>query len=61
VRLVIFANDGRTLWEDQIKNEASKVRVQGVNEWPACKSMKLASQITGVKDIHVRIHIWNIL
>jgi hypothetical protein len=49
VRLVIFANDGRKLWEDQVKDEASKVRVQGVNEWPACKSMKLSPQITGCK------------
>jgi hypothetical protein len=37
------------LWVNQVKEEASKVQVQCVNEWSACKSMKLALQMMGCK------------
>jgi hypothetical protein len=42
VRRKVVVNEGRKLWMDRVNGKVSKVRVQGVNEWLACKYMKLA-------------------
>jgi hypothetical protein len=49
VCLRIFARTWRKSWMNQVKGAVPKVQVQSLNEWLACKCMKLVPQITGCK------------